>query len=164
MNRFVAIALCLLAFVPVTADAQRLKIGYVNLARIEKESPLSVRGMERLKQEFEPRSQQIRDLQKRIAAVQSQLDGERAKLPAAELQSRERELTDMMRQSDQMVFRFSEELEQRRNELRQSLGREVQAAIKVVVANGKYDVILQEAVFVSPGTDITAEVLKAMAK
>jgi outer membrane protein len=144
--------------------AQGLKIGYVNVARIEKESPAATRGLESLKQAFEPRVVEIRELQKRIAAAQSLLDREREKLATADAQARERELTDMMRQSDQMVLRYSEEFEQRRNQLRATFIQELRAAIKTVGDAEKFDLILQDAVFARPAIDITDQVLKTMAK
>ena len=146
------------------ALAQGVKVGYVSLARIEKESAAALRSIESLKQVFEPRAEQIRALQKRIAAAQAQLENERAKLPAADAQARQRELTDMMRQSDQMVLDYTEDLERQRGELRARLIQEVRAAIKAVGDEGKYDLILQEAAFAHPAIDVTDQVLKAMAK
>ncbi len=147
-----------------TAAAQSLKIGYVNMARIEQESASTARSVELLKQEFEPRREQIQELQKRIVAAREQFGGEQNKLPPADAQARGREIGDMMRQSDQLVLRFQQDLEQRRRELRAAFVQEVRAAIKTVGDAGQFDVILQEAVFARPAIDITEQVMKAMAK
>lgn len=158
---------CLLPFalcLAMPAAAQTLKIGYVNMVRIEQESPTTARSVETLKREFEPRREQIQELQKRIVATREQFEREQDKLPPADAQARGREIGDMMRQSDQMVLRFQEELEQRRRELRAAFIQEVRAAIKIVGDAEKFDVILQEAVFARPAIDITDQVIKAMAK
>lgn len=146
------------------AAAQSLKIGYVSLARIEKESALSLRGMETLRQQFEPRRQEIQELQKRILAERERFEREQGQLPPADAQARGREIGDMMRQSDQRVARFQEELEQRRRELRTAFILEVRAAIKIVGDAGKFDLILQEAIFARPAIDVTDQVMKEMEK
>jgi outer membrane protein len=145
------------------AAAQSVKVGYVNLARIERESVASQRALEVLKQEFEPRHQQVRELQQRIEAARAQFEKDRSELPAAEAQAKGREIGDMMRQSDQRVVQISQEFELRRNELRARLIAEVRAAITAVAEAGQFDLVLQEAVFAAPTLDITDSVLKEMA-
>jgi len=148
----------------VDAAAQSVRIGYINLARIEKESAGFARSMQSLSEEFEPRTRQVQELQKRIGAARAQFESDQAKLAPADAQARAREIEGMMRESDQNVMRLSEEYELRRRQLRTKLIEDVRVAIKTVVAAGKYDVILQEAVFAGPGVDVTGQVLKAMAK
>jgi len=70
----------------------------------------------------------------------------------------------MMRQSDQTAAQFSEEFELRRNALRAQFIAEVRAAITSVAEAGKYDMVLQEAIFAGPGIDMTEQVLKEIAK
>jgi len=155
-------ALCLA--MAADAAAQSVKVGYVSLARIEKESAASQAAQAALKQEFEPRHLQLLEFQKRINAAREQFKKDRERLSAAEAQEKGRELTDMMRQSDQTAAKFSEEYELRRNALRAQLIAEVRAAIKSVAEAGQYDLVLQEAIFAGPGIDMTEQVLKEMAK
>jgi len=162
--KFCAVLLAMALVAASGAGAQELKIGYVNMARIEQESASTARSVEMLKQEFEPRREKIQELQKRIAAAREQFESERDKLPPADAQARGREIGDMMRQSDQMVRSFQMELEQRRRELRAAFVQEVRVAIKIVGDAGQYDLILQEVVFARPAIDVTEQVMKAMAK
>lgn len=168
MNRLAKIGALLLSGVVmlagVTAAAQSVKVGYVNLARIEKESAAAARASEVLKQEFEPRGLQIQEFQKRIEATRERLQREKDTLSAAEAQARARELIEMERKSDQMLSRFSEELEVRRGELRGRLIEEAGAAVKAVAEAGKFDLIVQEVAFVRSAVDVTPLVLKEMAK
>jgi outer membrane protein len=144
------------------AAAQSVKVGYVNLGRIEKEAAIARRSSETLKQEFEPRNQQVQELQKRIEAARQRFDQERDKLGPADAQARGREISDMMRQSDQMVMRLAEEFEQRKGELGARLIEETRQAIQTVAEAGKFDLILQEAAFARSGVDVTNQVLKEM--
>lgn len=152
------------AIVSTTAVAQGVKVGIVNFARIEREAPAAVRGSAVLKQEFEPRNQQVQELQKKIRAAQQRFEKDKDKLGGTEAQARGREIAEMMRQSDQMVARLSEDFEQRKSELAGKLFEETRAAIKAVAEAGKYDLIVQDAAYARPGIDITPQVLKEMAK
>ncbi len=146
------------------AAAQSVRVGYINFARIEKESAGFARSVKSLNEEFEPRTRQLQELQKRIGAARAQFEKDQAKLAPAEAQAKIREIEGMMRESDQNVVRLSEEYELRRRQLRAKLVEDVRVAIKTVVAAGKYDVILQEAIFAGPGVDVTDQVLKVMAR
>ncbi len=146
------------------AMAQGVKVGYVSLSRIENEAPAAVRAAEALKKEFEPRNLQLHEFQKRIEAAREQFENEKGRLAAAEAQAKVREISEMMRQSDQMVRRLSEEFDLRQKELGARFVEEARVAIKAVAEAGKYDLILQEVLFARPGIDITAEVLKEMEK
>lgn len=154
----------MLVLAAADAAAQSVKVGYISMARIEKESTAAQRAAVVLKQEFEQRLQKLLEFQKRINAARDQFGKDRERLSAAEAQEKGRELTDMMRQSDQSAAQFQEEYELRRNALRAQLVAEVRAAIKSVAEAGKYDLVLQDAIFAGPGIDMTEQVLKEMAK
>jgi outer membrane protein len=163
-NRMLAVLIAAALAPAATAVAQDFKIGYINALRIEKESASARRAAEALRKEFEPRNQQVTETQKRVAAAQERFEKERDRLSAAEMQARTRELTEMMMQSDQLVMRLSEELEQRKNEIGARVLEDVTAAIKAVADAGKFDLVVQEAAYARAGIDITDQVLKEMAR
>lgn len=146
------------------AIAQSVKVGYVNLARIEKEASAAVRASEALRQEFEPRNLKLQEFQKSIEAVRAQFEREKAGMSPAEAQAKAREISGMMMQSDQALQRLTEEYELRRRELGGRLIEGTRAAIKTVAEAGEFDLILQEVIFARPGIDITEDVLKEMEK
>jgi outer membrane protein len=146
------------------AVAQGTKIGFVNTTRIENESPQFVRAIEALKKEFQPREQQILELQKQIAAEQARFEKERDKLPPAEQQSRRNAIANMMRKSDQLAIALAEDVDRRKIERSSKLYEEATAIIKSIAEAGKFDLILQQVTYARPGIDITDQVLKEMAK
>src|SRR5688572_8530858 len=85
-----------LALAGADAAAQSLKVGYINMPRIEKESAGFARALQSLNEEFEPRSRQLQEFQKRIAAARAQFENERAQLAPADAQARVREIENMM--------------------------------------------------------------------
>ena len=152
------------ALLPAAAGAQGVKVGVVNLARIEAQSPSVQRAIAALNAEFEPRNNQLAELQKKIAATQARLQKEGDRMPLAERQSTEREVAGMMRQSNQTVIALRDEYEFRRKELLGKLVADARAAIEAVAQAGKFDLILQEAAFARDSIDITDQVLKEMAR
>ena len=164
MKLSVALLASVLVLGAAGAAAQNVRIGVVDLTRIEKESAIARRSNDALIAEFEPRNKQIEEFQKKIAAAQARFKQDEAKLSAAERQEQAREISGMMRQSDQMLRAMTEELELRRRELGTKIALEVREAIKTVAEAGKFDLILQEAAFARPSADITDQVLKEMAR
>jgi outer membrane protein len=146
------------------AAAQSVKVGVVNLARLESQSASVKRAIEALTAEFEPRNRQIEAFQKKIAAAQARLEKEGKKMSLSEQQALQREISGMMRKSDQMLGALKDEYDLRRRELAIRFIEEARAAIKTVAEAGKFDLILQEAAFARPSVDITDQVLKEMAK
>ena len=146
------------------ASAQPVKVGIINMAKLEQESSISIRATELLKKEFEPRRVQMVEAQKRAAAAQERLKADQGKLSAAELRNRERDAVDLARKAEQAQVRFAEELEVRKRELRAKFVDEANAAVKTVAEAGKFDLIVHKAAFARPAIDVTPLVLKEMAR
>ena len=153
-----------LTLAAVGAAAQPTKIGFVNTDRIQGESVAFQRAMEATKREFAPREAQIVEFQKQIAAEQQRLEKEAKTLSAADLQARRNALAGMMRKSDQMVVALTEDYERRKAERAVKLTEEVLVAIKAVAEAGKFDLILQQAIYARSAIDVTDQVLKEMAR
>ena len=146
------------------AAAQEIKVGYVNTGRIETESVQARNALDAMKQEFEPREQQIVELQRGIKADQERFDQGKATLPPAELKSLGSSIASRMRESDQLVYSLQADIEQRRKERAAKLFEEAGAVIKSIAEQGKYDLIVHEAAFARGPVDITNQVLKEMAR
>lgn len=156
-----ALLVALFVLLPAAAGAQS-KIGFVDSDRLMREAAPAVRAQQRLEKEFESRDQELQRIARELQSMQEDL--ERNALTMGETQRRDKERTfnDLNRDFQRKQREFREDLNQRRNEeLAQVLDR-ANAAIKQVAEAEKYDVILQEAVYASPGIDITEKVLKAL--
>lgn len=146
------------------AGAPSLKIGYVNVARIENESALVKQNIEALKKEFASREQQLQEMQKQGNDLQADLEKNAATMPAAERQSKEKRIVAMLQQYQQMQRSLLEDLEVRKREVFAAFLAEVNAVIKGIADAGKFDLIVQQAVYNSPQADITDQVMKELAK
>ena|SRR5476649_2695053 len=146
------------------AGTQPVKIGYVNVTRIESESALAKQNIEALKKEFAPREQQLAEMQKQGNDLTAELEKNAATMSAADRQVKEKRIQAMLQQYQQMQRSVLEDLEVRKRESFAGFLSEVNAIIKTIAEAGKYDLILQQAVFNSPQTDITDQVMKEIAK
>jgi len=160
--RFHLFVLLGLALAP--AAAQPLKIGYVNGFRVENESPLAKQAIEQITKEFAPREQQLKDLQKQGADLQGDLDKNGLTMAPADKQAKEKRLSALAQQFQQAQRAFAEDFEARKNESRARFLSEVNVIIKGIAEAGKYDLIVQQAVYSNAQIDITDEVMKEMAK
>jgi outer membrane protein len=162
LRRFLLAGVIALAAAP--AHAQEIKIGYVDLTRLENESVQGQRAMAALKEEFAPRQQEILDLQRQIADERARFESERETLPKSELPERWKPIAEMMKKSDRLVFATREDMRLRRDHLMADVHREVRAAVKTVSEAEKFDLVLLDATFRSRRIDITDQVLAEMAK
>lgn len=156
------LAACALGCVAFAAQAQELRVAAVNSERIMHDSNPAKAAQTKLEQEFSKRDKDLRELAARIKATAEKLDKEAAVIAESERARRQRDLTEMDREFQRKQREFREDLNQRRNEeLAQVLDR-ANKVIRQIAEKKKYDLIVQEAVYVSPRIDITDEVLRVL--
>ena len=81
-----------------------------------------------------------------------------------ERMAEERKLADRERSLQRRERELREDLNRRRNEELQSILMRSNEIIRDIARKGKYDLIVQEAVYVGPNVDITDQVIKALGK
>jgi outer membrane protein len=82
----------------------------------------------------------------------------------SERRAKEREFNDVNRDFQRRQREFREDLNLRQNEEMAAIYDRVNKVIKQIAEAEKFDLILQEAVFVSPRIDITEKVIKALSE
>jgi outer membrane protein len=158
VKRLVLLAALMLLAVPVVA--QPVKLGFINVLRLERESQRPRRDAEKLKQEFAARDSVVRELHARVTAAQKQL--ERPDAPAEEINSKRREFALLAQQFEQLRRDFVEDLERRKGEERQKFLRDLGAIAEKIAKAQRFDLVVQEAVYADRALDITDQVLKAL--
>lgn len=138
------------------------KIGFVNTERILREAPLSVSAQKKLEREFATREQELQKLAKQARELQGQLDKEGVTLGDSERKSKERELGNLNRDLQRQGREFREDLNLRRNEELGQIQERARKVIQDIAKAEKYDLIVEQAVFVDPKSDITERVMKAL--
>jgi outer membrane protein len=146
----------------VPAWAQPVKVGFINLVRIERESKRPQRDAERLKQEFVARDAEVRALHATLTAMEQQVEKPGSGVSADELNNRRREFARLAQQFEQARRSFLEDLERRKAEERQKFLRDLSGIVSKIAKAQKLDLVLQEAVHASRPIDITDQVMKAL--
>jgi len=155
------VACLLLGLVPVV-HADELKIGFVSTERIMRESAAAKTAETRLTQEFAKRDKELQELGTKLKGTADKLDKDSPVLTEPERARQQRELQEMDREFQRRRREFQEDLNQRKNEELQSLLERAQRIVRQLAEQEKYDVILQDAVYVGPRADVTDKVLKTL--
>ncbi|MDF3836483.1 OmpH family outer membrane protein [Cupriavidus basilensis] len=150
----------LLAAAP--AMAQEARIAAVNSERILRDSQPAKAAQVKLEQEFSKRDRELQDMAQKIKGMADKLDKDTAVLADADRQRRQREVADLDREFQRKQREFREDLNQRRNEELAQVLERANRVIRQLAEQRKYDLIVQEAVYVNPRIDITDDVMKSL--
>ena len=165
MNSFSRlITALLLASLLQTASAQDggYKIGFVNTARVLKEAPQARKVEERLKAEFEPREEQLKQKRQEILTLEEQLKSDSVQSANARRKI-EREIRLKVSQLKFLEQEFREDQNLRRNEEIRELQQVISNVLKMQGDSGQFDLILTEGVsYVSEQIDITTQTIEML--
>ena len=142
--------------------AQEFKMGFVFTERIFREAALAKQAQAKLEQEFSKRDKELQDAGNVLKAASEKLEREAPTLSESQRTSRQKQLVEQERDFQRKRREFQEDLNARKNEEQQILQDRAQRAVKQVAESEKYDVVLQDVVYVNPKHDITDKVIKAL--
>jgi outer membrane protein len=157
--------LCLCATLLLSAApalAQEFKIGIVNLDRIVREAAPAKAAQTNLEQEFTKREKDLADLGNQIKTASERLEREAPTLPESQRATRQKQLIDQDRDFQRKRKDFQEDLNNRKNEELQIIIERANRAVKVLAEAEKFDLIIQEAVYINPKHDITEKVIRQL--
>jgi len=144
------------------AYAQEVRIGFVSTDRVFKEANSAKASQARLEQEFSKREKELNDLGSSIKAGAEKLEREAPTLSETQRATRQKQLVEQDREFQRKRREFQEDLNARRNEELEQVRNKANRVIKQFATDEKYDLILQDAVWIAPKHDITDKVIKAM--
>ena len=155
-------AAAVLLALPALSPAQELRIGYVSGERVLRESIPAKAAQAKLEAEFAKREKDIADIATRLKATSEKLEKDAPTLSEAERGRRQRDLVEQDREFQRKRREFQEDLTLRKNEELGAVIERANKAIKQIFDSEKYDLILQDATFVSTRVAITEKVIKAL--
>jgi len=144
------------------AAAEEFKIGFVNTDRIFREANTAKAAQAKLEQEFSRREKELSDLGSTIKSASDRLEREAPTLSESQRVQRQKQLVDQDRDFQRKRREFQEDLNARKNEELQQVLDRANRVVRQVAEQEKYDLILQEAVYINPKHDITDKVIKAL--
>jgi outer membrane protein len=144
------------------ARAEDFRVGFVNTDRIFREANTAKAAQAKLEQEFSRREKELNDLGNSLKAASEKFEREAPTLAESQRQQRQRQLIDQDREFQRKRREFQEDLNARKNEELQQVLDRANRVVKQVAEAEKYDLILQEAVYINPKHDITDKVIRAL--
>ena len=154
----------ILLMLSASADAQDVKIGFVNVGRLISESPQATAAMETLQEEFAPRQREIIAMQNAFKERQTQVQRDLEVMGPEERRNSEQQLRKEERDLSRSQQEFTEDINLRRNEALGKLQRELLREVQVFATNEGYDLVVSSdgVLYASPVIDITEQVLEGL--
>ena len=146
----------------VCAQAQDFRIGFISTDRIFREANTAKAAQTKLEQEFSRREKELMDLGNTLKTNSEKLEREAPTLSEAQRVARQRQLSEQDREFQRKRREFQEDLNARKNEEFQLVLERANRVVRQVAEAEKYDLVLQEAVYINPKHDITEKVIKAI--
>ena len=164
MNTFfrhisLTLALGLAAF---SVQAEEIRIGFINTDRIFEEANTAKQAQAKLEQEFAKRDKDLIEFGNNLKSSAEKFEREAPTLSESQRLTRQKQLGEQDRELQRKRREFQEELNARKNEEFQQVLERANRVIKQVAETEKYDLVLQEAVYINPKHDITDKVLKVI--
>ncbi len=140
------------------------KLGYVDAVKLVEQAPQGQKALKRLEEEFGSREQQLRVLRDKALALEQDLQKNGLVLSDSDRDAKTKELREMERELQRSQRELREDYNLRRNEELGKLQKVVTKAVIEIAKEEKYDLIVQQAVYFSPETDMTQKVLERLQK
>ncbi len=165
-KKFATLLVVFLASLPMSyaAATDALKIGYVNTQRIFRDAPTAVKAAKKIESEFSKRDQDLQKMAKQLQGLQESLEKNAVTMAESERRSKEKDMNDLSREFQRKQREFREDLNLRQNEENAAIIEKANKAIKQLAESEKYDLIVQDVVWVSPKLDITEKIIKALSE
>jgi outer membrane protein len=161
LSRHIVLALGL-SLLSLVSQAQEFRIGFVSTERVFKEASTAKAAQAKLEQEFSRREKDLSEMGAGLKALAEKFEREAPTLSDSQRASRQKQLVEQDREFQRKRREFQEDLNARKNEELQQVLERANKVVRQVAESEKYDLILQEAVYVNPKHDITEKVIKAL--
>jgi len=146
----------------LSAMAQDFRIGFVNTDRIFREATIAKSAQAKLETEFAKREKEIDAMQAQLKTASERFERDAPTLAESQRATRQRQLVDQDREFQRKRREFQEDLNVRKNEELQGVLERANRVIKQVAEAEKYDLVIQEAVYINPKHDITDKVITGL--
>ena len=146
----------------LSAGAQELKVGVVNIQQLMEQAPQARVAMDALNEEFKPREREIVARQTEFQELTEKVQRDLAVMGETERRNAEKEIRDLQREVTRLQNEFREDLNLRRNEELGTLQRSLLKEVQDYAQAAGYDLVVSDFLFASNAVNITENVLRAM--
>lgn len=162
---FAALAL-VFALAAGTAEAQTLKIGYINSQEILAKAPGAKEAQQAFERDMQGFTTEAQQLQDELTRMQQQLAQQELTLSPEAKRNRQTQIQTKAQEAQARMAEMDEIAARRRSELVQPVMDKITAVIEKMREEGSYSVILDVAagsiIAADPALDLTTEVLRRL--
>jgi outer membrane protein len=155
-----------LAMAAGTADAQTLKLGYINSQEILANAPGAAEAEQAFTKEMEGYSAEAQRLQEELAGMQRALEQQQLTLSPEAKASREQQIQTKAQEAQARMQVLDQQAQRRRQELVQPVMDKITDVIEQMLVEGSYALILDVAagsiIAADPTLDLTSEVIRRL--
>lgn len=146
----------------VTAFADGMKIGVVDLQKIMQTASQMKTIQEKLEKEFKPRRDKLVAMEEGLKKDMEKFKRDSAVLSQSQKKDLEKQIVTTQQQFEREGQQYQQELSTAHNEAMEEFYNKIRAAIAKVAETDKYDVVLQKdaAPFSADKLDVTAKVIQ----
>jgi outer membrane protein len=169
MNRFLSFALAgaaVLAAAAGPADAQQLRIGYLNSERVLAETPAFADVRATMEREFAPLREELQRLETALQAADEQFRAQSGTLTETARQQRQQALQQQFGEYQLRGQQIQQQVAAREQELIGPVMERIRGVLENVRAAGNYSFIIDPpdglVVAVDPALDVTSEVIRRL--
>jgi outer membrane protein len=165
-TKIATLLVAVMAMLPASyaSAVEPLKVGYVNTQRIFRDAPTAVKAAKKIEAEFSKRDQDLQALAKQVQTLQDSLEKNAVTMSDTERRAKEKDLNEQSREFQRRQREFREDLNLRQNEENAAIIEKANKAIKQLAESERYDLIVQDVVWVSPKLDVTDKIIKALSE
>lgn len=138
------------------------KVGFVSIEQIMTKSAPAVHAQKKLDKEFEKRASEINVMGIKLRDAQIALAKTDPAMSEADRRTKERDWNVLNGEYQRKRRELNENLNQRRGDELKSIQERTFLVIRQIAEAGKYDLIVQDAIYHSDAIDLTPQVLKAL--
>jgi outer membrane protein len=164
MSRWFVLGIFLLASSPITAFAEEVKLGYVDLQRALNETEDGRKAKANLKKVFDAKQKELDEQQEALKKDIEDLNKKRTLLPADKVREKEAELQDRMQKVQQTYMRHQQDLSSKEQEATAKIFERMSKIINKIAVAENFTMVLdrqQSAVlFAKPHLDLTNELIR----
>ena len=150
-------AALLAANLPAWADGY--KIGYISPERILNDAKLAKLAKQKLDQEFARDKQDIDQLKAQLGKMQDTLEKNQITMSESNRLLQEREINSRNLELQRKMAAYDEDLAVLRQRTIEEVAEQVDRVVRKIAESENFDIIFRQAVWASPGIDITDQVI-----
>ena len=140
-----------------------LKIGYVDFARVMKESPSVVNEKKKMDREVEATKKKLGGLEKEVKKLKTKLERDASVMSESERQKIEDQIRQKLREAKRTQDEFREDVNRKNNQIVGALQKRVYLICQEIAEQENYDLLLHSGVLhVNEQIDITSKVMEKL--